>query len=78
MAEVGKPSLTADFKASLPVVKWNQYQVGGGQNSGTPTGPVVTDKVSGGCQAGPVAGSSGAVALLGLGVGLLRWRRRQR
>lgn len=79
-AEVGKPSLPADFKARLPKVSWNKYAVGTPGGSGTlpdPTAPKLTS--SAGCSAGRTAPSAGPLALLALlsAAGMGRWVRRR-
>lgn len=87
-AKVGTPSLTAEFKASLPKVTWDPYTKGqttpppqGADAGGTTTTPPgqtgggTASGDGGGCTAGATGGLGGLLLGLGAVVGLVRRRR---
>ena len=77
-AVVGKPSLSEEFKKSLPKVSWDPYKGGSAATGGTGnTGSTATStaEASGGCTAGSSAQGLGALWLVGL-ASLWIWRRR--
>ncbi len=75
-AKIGTPSLTDDFKKTLPPVTWNPYQTApattGGADAGSLSGDVYTSAgtVAGttasttGCQAGPSGGLGGLAGIV--------------
>ncbi len=75
-AKVGTPSLSDEFKKSLPKVDWDPYKVftqgTGGTDAGSLSGDAAsnsgtssdTSTSSSSCQAGPTAGASGLFGLL--------------
>jgi MYXO-CTERM domain-containing protein len=72
-AVVGKPSLSEDFKKTLPKVSWDPYK--GGAAAAGATSTAAKAESDGGCSAGPDGRGLGAVVLAGLAC-LLVWRRR--